>query len=875
LALLSTLPHVMQQTLKGREVVYPARVPSPDHILVRNTHTGERLRVENAATSAENMWVITLQDEQPPGTQVTVTHCMLDTPDDAITLESEGHNMLVVVVAGPGAQFTVEDVVGANGAGPHPLVTAAISNPPSASGAVQCYLSLPSFATCMRERMPMLRTQMPGICVFPWRREARSEEAQAYLANVAGLIAMQLICGVTTLPSTRGLDVFPAIAFTLAADGNMQAALALAPYYAVLAERQKRGEHTVLEWVLKHCSVWNAIALSNAEDGNHAISNVPLSLMCTAFGVACAGGSYPSRMAPAVFETARLGLDQQSRSDLRDVQKKIVAPLTLCARMRRAEDIPAATVLAWLVPHLVDPNAETAKLHLLVRSACRLVLAEPFELTDDHPSVAAAQAFLWELAETELARPVPTLQRPRETWTLLISVMHQLAALLGPSTVDAVVAAANDNSGWLRKAHLDAMTRDAALVVGEQASDVLRLVLSPTEMVWLALVLCKTQGNTARIRELGPLTVRDNLVIDAEFVETWARDGDEAVAQLNMDAVRSFYVDLVGEALRQVMDSQIRLRPDVLFGLTKMALRGTHTDLALRMMDALSRMRAISSRANLTERFLCCLPGDLISSNRAALVCVLRVLNAACTKPVPGTAAATINKDLAEIKQVLQHVPKAILQLVDVQQVFLQRGVPRHEIEALLGNPGVTTCIPGSRRFSARLVKLLRACAGPSWSEHIDGTQFCLSMSACQEADHTVVLVPPHMVRGTIFDRPHNAARVYFHPQRRGGDLVPYRVEFDAADTQVRDDDGHWAEEWTSAMFEWRGEVLGDTPADRAAREAAKQAAKANAPAGASASAAAAPTMEELEEIVVSVEHALGQLRAPQVEDWDADDDGE
>lgn len=870
----------MRQTLAGQEVVYPAFMPSPDHVLVRNIRTGERLRVQSVSMPAENMWTITLADAQPPGTEVEVTHGMLDTPDDAITFEMDGHPMLVMVLAGPGASFSVESVVGET---PHPLVTAAISNPPSASGAVQCYLTPASFAECMRSKLPILRMQMPGLCVFPWRRDARSEAAQKYLEKVAGLLAMQLICGVTTLPSTRGLDVFPAIAWTLAADGNMQAALALAPYYTVLAERLKRGEQTVLECAWRHCDVWNGITLSNAEDGNHAVSNVPLSVMCPAFRVACVGGHYPHRIAPALFETARLGLafvlTQKPHPEqfLRSVREAIVTPLGLCDRMQRAENIPAADVLTRLVPHLVDPNADIANLHFLVRCACRHVLREPFQLARDHPSVVAARDFLWALAEAETTRPLPTMQRPRETWALLITVMRRLATLLGPSSADAVVAAANDNSGWMRKVHCDAMMRDVEPLA--QGGDALHQVLSPIEMVWLALVLCKTQGNTARIRELGPLAVRGGLMIDDEFVEAWAPDN--AVAALGKTAMRDYYVELIDAALLRVRDPEIRLRPDVLLGLTKMTLRNGYTDQAVRMMDALSRMRAISSRANLTRAFFHCVPGKIVSTDEVALACVVRVLEAACTKPVPAAAAAAaaaaITKTPGELAQVLASVPTAILALHSVQNVFVQRGVNRDAIESLLGNPGVTTCIPGSRRFSTRLVKLLHVCANTSRATHVPWSKevLCLSTTPHTEEGVTVVVVPSERVRGTIFDSPHDAARVYFKSQIRGGGLVPFRVVFEAAVPQVRDDDGHWSEEWISAMVRWRGEVLGDTEEAQAAKVAAKAEGKGKAPAAPAAPAAPVASAEELEEIVTSVELALGRLRAPQANEWDdgGDDD--
>lgn len=861
-----------------RMIAYPHRMPSAEHVFV----TVDGNPVVATATPVDDglSWLITLKT--PAVGTVVATWQILDTPEDAVTFDNQGWTLPVMVVAGPGVNFTTDQIV--NGA--DPLVTAAISNPSSARGVIQTVMSIESFAECLRQGTQLFRSSMTGLVVVPFRPHSRSETAAQLLRRVAPLIAMQIICGVNTRPSASGLNVYPAIAFgVLTSDDitaeSLAAALALGQYYHAMGSHTHRtvGDQrmTMTTWATQHAMEWNGIVLSNAEGGDGALPNVAVAMTAPVFAVLpiTSGAGVTRRCPAALFETARLGLahelQQQQRPNewVRGTRESIVGPLGLETVLETTADtIAPGELLDRIAPHLWamarrQGSVGPPQLEQLVRCASRLVLRQAIELTYDHPSVVAASKFLWQLARRPTSLPSPNVHRPRESWATLIHLGARLHALLGGTAVrNATIAAADVNGGWLRAA-------DAQRFLGATIPDnhmMLREVLSPREMVWMALVLLRTEAATGKIRELGSLRsdrpVEDT--VDARFVDEWIQDTTMMTDRRNQ-AYREYLEGLVSEAIGRVT-GPTRLRPDVLFGLCKLVIRSGHYDLLEQMMKVLSEFRAVATRPHLRSGFLQLVPAGVLESKPALLRLVLVVIRRALWRPVPENAPPIPNP-VIELERVLGEISDGLLALASVRDVFVEAGISTETVEARMGAPGRTTAIVNSQRFNRHCRRLLTAAAGGDVPTLDTDEQLvlCATDTDIPAARLFQYRYTMRDLAHTMFASPHNAVRIWF-TQTSMSPLIVHRIDFADGTSWARDPhspSARWPQQHEASMRAWRAQVL-------TARAASGGVAVGG---GGAASGAVTTTIDETElsTIIGTVRDLLGQLpTAPDVGAWDA-----
>lgn len=666
---------------------------------------------------------ITLAQPVPQDTEIRVRVCVQDTPTDPLTLDTTGWGQVIAILAGPGIAFTVEQIDAMD-----PLTTAAIQNPGAAHGTVQCLLSPLSFSQCLAEQTQLFRTSMVGVPAVPWQAAARTPTQEGVVQVGKNLFPFMTLTGIVGRGSARAIDVFPALAWSMCsqmpADGEKLAtALLLLPYWYAAAAHQRRlaatrpgaVEQTVLQNVVDYKPCWNAIALSNAENGDAVWSNVPLAVMTTlAVHLCCPDASVPwTRVPAAVLETARQGLSYQLTHQPADWLAAQLAPvvtgLAVPAHLGPAESMTVEEMADRLSPHLkalflpaTTPD-DVQALDTILTNASRLVwTSAPATLTATHPSVVAARAFLWHLAATPTQRPAPHLQLPRESWAVLLGTWQRLTALCPtPTMTAATVDRANANNGWLRAQDAE---RVLTLPAGPTDATLLDTVLSPWELVWLALVLGKTQGQTSKLRELGVLTTpaEAQQVVDAAFVTAWVPDTD--TTHQARQAARLAYYRGVATLLHDRRLAK-ELHPLILIGWLKLVVRRiapTEPGYLALFKEGLTVLHTKHAwiqmdRPDVYAAFMTMVPAGLLATDPdvTTLVCGL-------------WRAGFAVWSASVVAQRVDALPAGLLAVPAIQTLLRSVGVADSVWQHRMTAPGTTTAIPGSQRFNRHLLTLLK-----------------------------------------------------------------------------------------------------------------------------------------------------------------------
>lgn len=779
--------------------------------------------------------------------------------DDPLTMENTGWNSAVVIVAGPGARFTtaVEALT-------DPDVTTAITNAGSAAGVVQAVLSGPSFAECIRRQLPLFRSSMTGVFVLPFR--ATTPEQRELLQAISRLTAMQIICGVTTRPSESGAAVFPAVAASVLLDPsalNVPAALAFAPYYCTMVGMQRRNGRPITEYLELRPTQWNGLQLTATDD--NALTSLQMAMVVPAFMALVHGTPVPRRNNAVLLTTAQRGMahriQTEERADVWVAGHRTRLLDHFVPETTRAEPIEAATLLDRLSQHLavihrLQGAVSPEHLDNIVRVASRLTMApETVELTYDHPLVTHALDFLHWLARSDTRRLTPTTHRPRESWTNTLRLMARLHALLGEDVLEATVARADANHGWLREV-------DVQRFLGMDVPDsveALAAVLSPREAVWLALVMLETQGNTGRLRELGEDMGPgdgDLATIDRAFWERWMHDTDR-VREAEAQGHRTLLREMVALAIDRVAARE--LRPDVLFGLYILAARSNYEGMMVRLFHALCSYRSVTVTQRARRTALLQLPGQaVVAALEPIRQDVLRVIGAIATEASP--------------QEAYEDVPNSLFSLEAVQQTLREAGVSQDAIDLRLGAPGATPSMPRSSRGLNRQLRRMAGLAGANINLAIPAGAEVI-VQATGEPHANVYTLPLEHHLGTLFADPHRATRIFYRGYGAGGGFVAHRIEFADGTVQARDpasdvaEERRWNTVWNDEMHAWRASVL---VARRAAPADGDAAAAAPDPDGAPAPSAIAA--EELTTTIETVRDLLAALPAPDYGD-DGDDD--
>ena len=695
-----------------------------------------------------------------------------EAPPDALTLEAvEG--LLVAVFTTSGSHVTQSGDMD---------ITAmlATANPAITRAHLQAFMSWESFLNCMQHNVPLIRMSMPAVISVAWTKEKRHVALQELLELNAAILAMQMICGIATLPTSGGVKVFLGVARSVF-ESNASAAMMLAPYYMELASKQKREGTTVSEIHGQNVGIVNAIALSNAPDASGAIPNPSGAVMGLMFAVQCTPGAwYPERVISAMFETARLALctllqtiePQDQPAYFSGLRETILGSLP--THLTPREDWDPTRFLKRLSPLLRGGKAGTEEIAHLVNLASRLGFQEGIEkLSEDDASVQAALAFLWGLAKDEIPHPSPHVLRARDSWPTLLAIMDQLRRVLGKDSREETVQMADDNGGYLPPSRVPSPRAFS------KPTDLFGF-LSPSEIVAMALILIDTEGNTSRIRELGRLTLPTH-ALTPDILNMLKPT--EAMKARQKAHTEDFMRKLVKEGLTS------RAHPRVMLGMASLAMRYGLQDEAMELIGAVSALGGVCRRADLYPKLLGCIPAGLVTMDprfkEVFLISLRRILEAQ-----------------ADARPVFDTVSSGMLVLSEVRELFIGRGIPQLDIDARLGCPGKTPPVFNSRKFNQIMVRLVGPDALPTDDEVVALT---IDPNPVEDADRTLCVQD---ASGTLFEPPHNALAVYYHIGKRSKAPECYRIVFRDGTEATRDAQGHWCASLEQNMRLWREEVL-------------------------------------------------------------------
>lgn len=795
----------------------------------------------------------------------------IGTPEDPVTLEPV--NRPVVIVSGPGAAMSTDDVLNGNEA-----LTMAINAAASGRGSVKP-ISLETYL----EGIALYRTSMTPALVGPFRSTGVSLE---FAREYAPILGMNFVAGVNTIPAQSVIHIFSAIGYTYDVTDpfELPSRLSLARYWHAWAERIHRGgdghsfeRRTLAEWACARARQPAGLMLAGAQDGDGSIGNPQTAMMVVAFAAAVNPDALAFATPPAVlYGTAAAGvramvshLGGDAPARLRTEMQHIATLLVHPEVYTRVEDIAASALLDRLEPHLVAVERSVgthtlAGLDAIVHAAARVrnPNTAPTVLYWDSRVMYRVTDLLFKLASTLPKSPGPTVHGRSDSWAGVAQLSAALTALLGPAHRDNTVHRADRNGGWIRPEDMlrACEAAAAATALPERAPShyvMRRLFDRPEHALWTVLTLLKTQGNNAQIRELvGDAPFPDN--VDPDFVDRWVPDTPE-LASHRTSVFNAFFEEMANEALQRLAARAIR--PSALCALVTLALRNNLKNMALRMIVALASESSVTARDDLRRIFLACVPAPMLA-NATALRAVLDVIDTA--------AAAAIKPHV-----LLFDVPRSFLTVPQVKDALIRAGVSGEVIDAMFGAPGKSSPIPNSQRFNRHVRQL--AADFPAMPSNTIEVGIVPPLTGDEAADFskTVVVEP-----GSVFDPSMlGAIRVVFVVDNVG---IPVARRIDIRHGEVctvhtrnpfarTGDERRWSEDWTNSVKHtrentWLVKRNVTTKAPSAAPAAAPAAASAAAPA-----AAPAVSVAELETIVATVSDLLDGLGdAPVFDDeWD------
>lgn len=752
-------------------------------------------------------------------------------PECPITLGTEADNAAVVVLYGPGTDLNIEAVLQALEADPSTmdrraqLVVAPVNNPACARAVQQCVLGAGAYARLAAEGTTLFRASMVAFVVLPIATQ--TPEQTRFLELVTDVVAMQLLCGITTGGRFSTVQAHAAAAWSLWAEGNVGAAVAMLPYYVAGLRKRKQ-----LDAVTAQC-VGNGFAIAHSNAGDSSLPNVYAGAVAM-LAAAILGRLYDA--AALVYEVARARTHFRLKDDYATASAELEALVAqLPVEYVLADEVVPAELLAdRRVATNLNQIARGSTTH--ARSIASVLTAAVTatrvlpELTPDHPAVRAALEWLETHTKDQIRNPSAFVLAGTPT------VPEVLRFVAHIEIIARNVAAIDANNGWIPEA--------VAAEVAAAVPTALAEVLSPSDALGLALLLLTSRGNTAEIRSRG--------VVNHDFdVLSLLPETDAA-----RDAATLRLITLCNALLGAAKDDG-RMPPSVKLGLVAAVLE-MHK-------QAWTAAETGAETMTLCLEVLRQLPESPAMRRSEAMMCTL--LKTACRVQGQRGLPKTLILKVLQAEQrhtlaLLRACPIPVLKLDFVQAHFVANQVHQGTINARMGNPGTFIATPNKRHFNRQMRRL-----GVE-------TNVLTTDLAQKEAELTVDALRDHSVQvdGTVFEL--GAVKIKF--QRSPGyvkdghtrgvsDWIATEVHYPAR-VEKRDGAGHWDNEWSKSVVAFRDSVIAQLRPGRSAQSAEAQ--------PAAAAAAPEPVAEEVSEaaeaLQMSLADALAALPAVEVaeDDW-------